>query len=192
MTDAWATIIAALITASGAMGAAIIAAYRWPEKPKAQVLLVGPIAGAVLGTLVALLLLQRPHPQAHISEPIYGQGVLVNARVSIEYENIPPDRHLWVVVRIPKVGLPRLIYPQLQDGGGPLVGDGTLDTIVTLGGDADHGAPFNIVVLLVDEDANHFFTAYEKDCRSDEALCNGMSLPDRGVAILDFNTVIRE
>jgi hypothetical protein len=146
----------------------------------------------VVGALVGFVLLQKPHPRARISEPIDGQGVPVHARVIIEYENIPPDRHLWVVVRVPKVGLPWLIYPQLQGREEPLVGDGMIETTAALGGDDDSGDPFNIVALLVNEEANRFFTAYANDCGRDPGLCNGMLLPDRGVEILDFNTMIRE
>lgn len=194
MTDAWATIIAAAIAALGTIVAAIVAVYRWPEKArrKAQVLLVGLIVGAVVGALVGFVLLQKPHPRARISEPIDGQSVPVHARVIIEYENIPPDRHLWVVVHIPKLRLPWLIYPQLQGRKKPLVGDGMIDITATLGGGSDSGDPFNIVALLVNEEANRFFTAYANDCARDPGLCNGMFLPDRGVVILDFNTVIRE
>jgi hypothetical protein len=87
-----------------------------------------------------------------------------------------------------------LIYPQLKDGKLPphLVGTGIYKTYAALGAKEDIGAPFNIVILLADQEANALIMAYAKACGFNPDSCKGMPLPETGVEILDFITVIRQ
>lgn len=141
-----------------------------------------------------------PAPQARISEPIDNQRIPPNVKVIVEYKDIPHDRYLWVAVRIPDVRPPgppltRWIYPQLQDGKVPphLEGAGTFVIDAAFGGGSkDSGVPFNVLVLLVDANAQESFTEYAGHCGPFPATCLGMKLPDTGVEILDFSTVIRQ
>jgi len=201
MTDAWATIIASIITsvitALVTLSVVIINNSRRPHHEKTARVFgyvgIGLIAGAAIGVIIGLILLARPHPSASISGPTNGQFVPVYAEVTFEYNNIPRDRHLWLVVRIPGIGaVPWLIYPQVKNLEGLGTGNGIFKTTAAFGGGNDSGRPFNLVVLLVDENANPRFVDYADKCKLDENLCNGMILPDKGVEILDFDTVIRE
>ena len=132
--------------------------------------------------------------QAKISSPSDGERVSTNPEVVAEYKNIPTDRYLWVAVRIPKVRPTGLIYPQLKDMQLPphLVGTGIYHTYAALGGKEDVGDPFNIIVLLADQAANDQITAYAKACSFLVNACTGMPLPETGVEILDFITVVRK
>ena len=136
------------------------------------------------------------YPHARIVEPEYCDGQTVPTDVSVvaECHNIPQDRYVWVVVRVPKVKPTWLVYPQLQRGGKPtqVIGDGTFETTVKLGGDEDSGNPFNIVILLLNGEANRSFIEHAENCIAEETLCVGIPLPETGVEILDFVTVIRE
>jgi hypothetical protein len=137
-----------------------------------------------------------PCPYARIVEPEYCDGQTVPTDVSVvaECRNIPQDRYIWVVVRVPKVKPTWLVYPQLHRGDKPtqVIGDGTYETTVKLGGDEDSGNLFNIVILLLNGEANRSFTDYAENCIAEETLCVGIPLPETGVEILDFVTVIRE
>ena len=134
-------------------------------------------------------------PLARIIEPEYHDGHTVPTHISVvaEYKDIPQNRYLWVVVRIPKVKPTWLVYPQLHSGKIPIqvVGDGQFEITVDLGGNADSGELFNIIILLLNKEANRSFTTYAKDCIAKD-ICGGIPLPDTGVEILDFTTVIRE
>lgn len=132
--------------------------------------------------------------RAKISGPGDGDHVSTYPEVVTEYENIPTDRYLWVAVRIPKVRPTGLIYPQLKDGQLPphLVGAGIYHTFAALGGEKDIGDPFNIVVLLADQAAHDQFIAYGKACSFNANACTGMQLPETGIEVLDFITVIRK
>jgi hypothetical protein len=136
-----------------------------------------------------------PAPRAHISAPTDGQGVPPNAEVVVEYSNIPQDHYLWVVVRIPSIH-PKTwwIYPQLYENKVPShwVGSGMLTTNAALGGPRDTGAPFNVVVLLVGQEANRSFVEYANHCGPVPTTCTGMPLPETEIEILDFTTVIRK
>ncbi len=160
------------------------------------------IIAAYIGYLAALqpcdcppLPTPTPAPQARISEPTDGQRVPSNAKVVVEFKNIPPDRYLWVAVRIPKVQPTWWIYPQLHDRQVPphWVGTGMLTTVAAFGGGSeDSGAPFNLTILLVDEKAHRSFTAYADNCGRVATSCIGIAPPDAEMQILDFSTVIRE
>lgn len=146
---------------------------------------------AIFGTTVAATL-AAPVPHARIVGPPDGATLPSPTSVIIEYHDIPQDRYLWVVLRIPSVRPVWLVYPLLEEGvPEQVVGDGAIVTSVWLGGDQDSGKPFNIVVLLLDEAANDSFVEYANECIAG-GDCGGIPLPDTGVRILDFNTVIRE
>jgi hypothetical protein len=133
-----------------------------------------------------------PVPHARIVEPPDGATLPSPTSVIIEYHDIPQDQYLWVVLRIPSVKPVWLVYPLLEEGvPEQAVGDGALATSAWIGGEQDSGKPFNIVVLLLDEEANGSFVEYANACiaRGD---CGGIPLPDTGVRILDFSTVTRE
>lgn len=135
-----------------------------------------------------------PVPHAKISEPLDGQRVSTNAEVVTEYWNIPGNRYLWVAVRIPAVRPVGLIYPQLKEMKLPpqLVGTGIYKTYAALGSEKDVEAPFNVIVLLADQTAHDLITAYAKTCSFNPGSCAGMPLPETGIEILDFVTVIRQ
>lgn len=201
MTDAWATIIASIITSviTGLVTLIGVLISKSPHIHKRRnfhvfvYVVAGLFVGAGIGVIIGHFLLTKPHPSASISEPTNGQLVPIYAKVTFEYNHIPHDRHLWLVVRIPGIGsAPWLIYPQLQGMETIGTGNGVFKTTAAFGGDNDSGRPFNIVVLLVDENANLRFDDYANKCKLDSNLCNGMLLPDKGVEILDFDTVIRE
>jgi len=202
MTDAWATIIAAIITSvitgiATLIGLTRKSSYDDYSTGTNRVLPyvgIGLVVGAGIGGLIGYVLLIKPHPSARITEPTNGQLVPIYAKVAFEYNNIPPDRHLWPAVRIPGVGSVRwLIYPQLRGIEAIGTGKGFYETMAAFGGENDSsGRPFNVVILLADEDANSRFVEYAKECNLDSNLCNGMVLPDKGVEILDFDTVIRK
>ena len=144
-----------------------------------------------VGTMVAATL-AAPMPRARIVEPSDGAILPPQAGVIIEYRDIPQNRYLWVVVRVPIVKPVWVVYPQLRQGAPEqATGDGAFAITVGLGGEQDAGQPFNIVVLLLGEDADRAFTEYVDGCTA-EGDCGGIQLPDTGVQILDFNTVIRE
>lgn len=135
-----------------------------------------------------------PAPNARIMEPQHESGgrVPTDVRTEVYYNNIPQGRYFWVVVRVPKLRPVWLVYPQLRNGiPTGITGDGTYITTVSIGSDADFDEPFNVVVLLLDEEANSSFTTYSKNC-IDTGICPGTLLPATGVDILDFTTVIRE
>ncbi len=139
-------------------------------------------------------------PSAQIVKPQFSDGTIpVQTDVSVAYQNIPVGKYLWVVVRVPKVEPNWLVYPQLLGGIPKPVNNknGTLTTRVQLGkeGKPDAGLPFNIIVLLLDDTAQQTFLQYSEQCNSnpDNPLsCSGLALPETGVQILDFNTVIRK
>ena len=198
MTDAWAKVIAAVITGGCTLAAAIIAG-RIPsrERPRKAVVVPIVVAGLVVGVLVGWLvgsvLLRRPTPCARISAPEDGDLIGHEAQAIVEYESIPRDRHLWLAVRVPGEGRAWYIYPQLPDEETEIRGEGTLVMTVSVHDDED-GDPydaFNVVVLLVTEEANSFFEEYANNCGSDAERCVGMMVPSEGVEILDFTTVFR-
>ncbi len=134
-------------------------------------------------------------PSARILSPLYGDGpVPVQVKAFVAYDHIPAGQYLWVVVRVPKVQPPGLVYPQLLNGiPKPVTGKGTAEIVVQLGNaDSDVADPFNLVVLLLDEAANGSFNDYSRECINDKTKCDGIELPNTGVEILDFNTVIRK
>ena len=155
-----------------------------------------PTSIATSTSILMTTLTPMPCPHARIVEPEYcdGQTVPTDVEVVAECRNIPQDRYVWVVVRVPKVKPTWLVYPQLHRGDKPtqVIGDGTFETTVKLGGDEDSGNPFNIVILLLNREANRSFTEYAEKCIAEERLCLGIPLPETGVEILDFVTVIRE
>lgn len=192
MTDAWATIIAAVITTIGVIAAAIITRkLRWATL---LISLLVIIAGVGIGLLIGYLLLLRPHPYARISEPKDGQPVPIGTTASFEYKNIPQDRHLWLAVRIPGVGAEGtwLVYPETESKDASKLQNGRFEANVKFGGETDVNRPFNVVILLADEGTNIQLVAYEERCAKDSNLCNGIPLPEEGIEILDFNTVIRK
>jgi hypothetical protein len=133
-----------------------------------------------------------PVPFARIVEPPDGATLPSPTSVIVEYHDIPQDQYLWVVLRIPSVKPAWLVYPLLEEGiPEQALGNGALATSVWIGGDQDSGKPFNFVVLLLDEEANGSFVEYANACIAG-GDCGGILLPDAGVRILDFNTVIRE
>jgi hypothetical protein len=145
----------------------------------------------VVGTAVAATL-TAPVPHARIVEPSDGVISPPQSSVIVEYHDIPQDLYLWVVLRVPSVKPVWLVYPLLAEGvPEQAVGDGILATKAWIGGEQDSGKPFNIVVLLLDEEANGSFVEYAEKCIA-EGDCGGILLPDTNVRILDFNTVIRE
>jgi hypothetical protein len=138
-------------------------------------------------------------PAARITSPVYPDGPIpLQTKVRVQYDNIPVGKFLWVVVRVPKVQPLWHLYPQLLDGMPAAVeGSGMLERMVQLGkeGPEDSGEPFDIVVLLLDEAAQEVFYTYAQSCIDnpmDPTRCSGLSLPDSGVQILDFATVVRE
>ncbi len=144
-----------------------------------------------IGTAVAATL-AVPVTHARIVEPPDGATLAPPISVIVEYHNIPQDRYLWTVIRIPSVKPAWLVYPLLEEGiPEQAVGDGALVTSAWIGGEQDSGKPFNVVVLLLDEEANGSFIEYAEKCIAG-GDCGGILLPDTGVRILDFNTVIRE
>ena len=193
MTDASATIIASFIGMIGCIAAAII-----NRKLKLASLLISLfviIAGIGMGVLIGYLLLLRPHASARISEPKDGQSVPINTTISSEYKNIPQDRHLWIAIRIPGVGAAGtwLVYPETESKDAPKLKYGKFEAKeVQFGGDTDMNRPFNVVILLADEGTNIRLVDYKERCAKDSNLCNGMPLPEEGIEILDFNTVIRK
>ena len=145
----------------------------------------------IIETTVAATL-AAPTPRARIVEPLDGSTSSPEATVVIEYHDIPQDRYLWVVVRVPSVKPVWTVYPQLQEGiPEQATGSGALVTTVWLGGEQDAGQPFNVAALLLDENAHRSFVEYADKCIA-EGDCGGIQLPETGVQILDFNTVIRE
>jgi len=205
MTDAWATIIAALITSvitalTTLFGILISKKDSKKDQPKPRLktphvfiyVFIGLVIGGVVGVIIGFVLLTRPQPSASITKPTDGQSVPIYAEVTVEYNNIPSDRHLWLVVRIPGIGPGWLIYPQLRGADSFGTGKGVSSVTAAFGGNNDSGHPFNIVILLVDENANRQFVDYVNKCKLDSNLCTGMILPDKGVEILDFDTVSRE
>jgi hypothetical protein len=135
-----------------------------------------------------------PGPLARILQPQFSAQPRTPSQVNVivEYNNIPQDRYMWVVVRVPVVKPNWLVYPQMLDGVPPRVtGNGIFETRVGLGVQEDAGQPFNIVVLLLDEEAHSSFIAFADKCLV-SGNCGGILLPDTGVQILDFTTVIRE
>jgi hypothetical protein len=144
------------------------------------------IATAVRGTLTA------PEPYARIVDPAAGAILPAEATAIVEYSNMPGDRYLWVVLRVPGVGPTWHVYPQVGDAiGDPIVGHGVMAVPIFLGGKLDSGRPFDIVVLLLEEETHGLFAEYAALCTS-EGECGGIQLPDTGARILDFATVIRE
>ena len=203
MTDAWATIIASIITSVvtglvtliGILSSKSLHTHQPHRKtyPVFVYVVMGLCIGAIIGVIIGIFLLAKPHPAARIIEPTDGQYVPIYAKVTMEYKNIPSDRHVWLAVRIPGIGLaPWLIYPQLRGMQAIQKSYGVYEITAAFGGDNDSERPFNIVVLLVDEDAEIRFVEYANKCNLDSNLCNGMILPDKGVEILDFETVIRK
>lgn len=208
MTQVLIPILVAVIGALGSIAAAVIGGIigRVGETPRTRkrrrlgvllrsisiVFLVGVLVGVV--GFIAYILLQ-PTPRARIVKPEdYDRHttVPVETKVVVEYNDIPSDRYIWVVVRIPTVRPMRLAYPQLLNGiPTPVTGSGSFETSVSLGGGADSGIPFNIVVLLLDGEANQAFKTYSKNCL-DTGTCGGIALPYPGAEVLDFVTVIRE
>jgi hypothetical protein len=136
-----------------------------------------------------------PVPQARIVEPDYLKGpVPVRSTVVVDYRDIPADRYLWVVVRVPKVAPAWRVFPQLLDGRlpTPVVGGGTLRLSVQFGNpEMDTGEPFNVVVLLLDAAVHRVFTEYAEGCIGGQN-CPGIELPAAGAEMLDFNTVVRQ
>jgi hypothetical protein len=202
MTQVLIPILVAVIGALGTIAAAVIVEiirqdgktsrkYRRPVVLLISVNIV--LLVAVVGFIAYILLL--PTPRARIVKPEdYDRHntVPVESKVVVEYNDIPSDRYIWVVVRIPTVRPMWLAYPQLMDGiPTPVTGSGRFETSVNLGGGADSGIPFNIVVLLLDGEANQAFKTYSKNCL-DTGGCSGIALPYPGVEVLDFVTVIRE
>jgi hypothetical protein len=199
-------ILSAIIGALGVIIAALISTVKRKTnsiEQKRNKILLGLVSTAFFVTLVVLgYLILRPLPHARIIQPedYYDhQTVQPDVKVVVEYKDIPRNRYLWVVVRIPSVRLvtplrpSRLVYPQLQSGKLPteVTGTGNLETTVHLGGDKDSGAPFNILVLLLDEESNRSFVDYSLNCINTGA-CGGIQLPETGEEILDFVTVVRE
>jgi hypothetical protein len=133
-----------------------------------------------------------PVPHARIVEPHDGATLASPINVIVEYHNIPQDRYLWTAIRIPSVKPEWLVYPLLEENlPEQAVGDGALAISAWIGGEQDSGKPFNVVVLLLDKEANGSFVEYAEKCIAG-GDCGGILLPDTGVRILDFNTVIRE
>jgi hypothetical protein len=162
-----------------------------------KIVMVGDVSATqavkteTMGTAVAATL-NAPAPNAHIVEPPDGATLPSPTSVIVEYHGIPQDHYLWVVLRIPSVKPAWLVYPLLQEGiPEQATGDGALATSAWIGGEQDSGKTFNIVVLLLDEEANGSFVEYANECTAG-GNCGGILLPDTGVHILDFNTVIRE
>ncbi|MFN8493182.1 MAG: hypothetical protein U0350_36600 [Caldilineaceae bacterium] len=160
----------------------------------------GKVATAIAATRtaeasnVATAIAARPAPYARLIAPQFAakQRVPMQATAVVEYRDIPPARYLWIVVRIPKVIPNWLVYPQVADGmPREVIGSGTFSTTVGLGTDADSGQLFNLVVLLLNAEANRSFVEYAALCQAKQS-CGGIALPDSGVTILDFNTLIRE
>ena len=156
------------------------------------------LVGIVLVTtavIIAYLLLRAPSiPSAHIERPGYADGpVPVQTSVVVKYEHIPKRRYLWVVVRVPEVKPDWVVFPQLLSGmPTPVEGTGTYETTIQLGdSQKDVGKPFNIVVLLLNDETNRSFVEYSKNCLN-LGVCGGIQLPDSGAQILDFNTVTRK
>lgn len=146
-------------------------------------------AGKVATTIAAI-----PAPYARLLSPQYvaEQRVPTWVNAVVEYRNIPPTHYLWIVVRIPKVVPNWLVYPQIVNGvPRQVTGTGTFSTTVGFGTDADSGQLFNLVVLLLDAEANRSFVEYAALCQS-KHMCGGIPLPDSGVTILDFNTLVRK
>ncbi len=186
------------------IGIGIVTCYAWLLQ---QDWFVHPvIENAVRATLavqptLAPTLMVSPifPPTAHIVEPTFSDGAQpVDITIIVEYDHIPSNKYLWVVVRIPKVEpAPRWVYPQVLKGlPNPNVKVNEKDTfsIPAKLGDSqkDVGEPFNIVVLLLDEEANRSFVEYSNQCISNNNLCLGRSIPETGAEILDFVTVIRK
>jgi len=133
-------------------------------------------------------------PSARIIEPQYtdGKGLPPKVTAIVEYKNLPVNHYLWIVMRVPKVKPDWIVYPQMQMGiPGSVIEPYRLEIPVGLGNDTDSGQPFNIIVLLLNEEANQLFIEYATACEI-EKKCGGLLLPPRGVNILDFNTVLRE
>ncbi len=204
-------ILSALIGALGAIIAALIVSPSLGKKlatRRRYRILVGSLSILLLVSLAGLIwILLLPSPQAHIVLPNESrdQRAPADVRVVVGYKDIPTyipiiseRRYVWVVVRIPGIPITsntstRLVYPQLPGNKLPpqVTGSGSIVTLVHLGGNQDSGTPFNILVLLLNEEANRSFIDYSNNCIQTNA-CGGIPLPDTGVEILDFVTVIRE
>ncbi len=170
--------------------------------------ILGPIAVALITVIGAIAVeivkvnppcilncpVTTPVPQARVVGGISdGQSVDMNSNVVIKYENIPKKRYLWVAVHIPSLGQPRLVFPQAPNGVMPVQvsESGTLPVNVILGNKNDVGAPLNVMLLLLNDEANDIFKNNVQTCLQSNN-CSGLVLPDAGVDILDFITVIRK
>lgn len=204
MNDILTATIAAVIAAIGTISAAAIVEFIKQRRRSTGE--VGSLVGSLLVTLVGLVvlfviigwlgvLLLRPTPSARILAPEDFDGathVAAHTTILVEYNDVPGDHFIWVVVRDPKVRPMRLVYPQLSNGvPTPVQGTGRFEVTINLGGPNDALSPFNIEVLLLDAQANQTFLDYSAGCAGD-GLCGGLKLQYPGAAILDFVTVVRE
>lgn len=135
-----------------------------------------------------------PIPAARIRAPLFSDGpVPAQTQVLVEYTGMAPGSHLWVVVQVPGVRSPGLVFPQLLSGlPDPVAGDGTRQVKAQFGrlGD-DAGEVFNIIVLLLDEAGHAAYREYAAACLADTSRCTGLAVP-LGAQRLDFATVIRK
>jgi hypothetical protein len=199
MTEAAIAIIAACITALGAIVSALIGALIHPPKDKSlpperkvrlwSYVIGGLVVGGFAGWLVGMIILNRPQPYARILASSVHGPVLTNQTISISYKNIPKDKHIWPVVQIPGIGNGKFIYPQFI---GKEMDSGIFSVNMTCGGPKDSGRSFTYFVLLADDKANSAFEAYAASCKNGIDHCNGMVMPEEGVELLDFLPVIRQ
>jgi len=128
-------------------------------------------------------------PNAHIIEPKDGTVVDLHTPLLMDYSNIPSTGYVWVVERVPKYNQVYLWNnDELQISHKT---NGVLSWNIQIGADTSVGDVFNIIILLVDEKVNFSFQENVKQCKS-TGQCNGIILPDEGVQILAFSTVIRK
>ncbi len=134
-----------------------------------------------------------PAPAALIVAPEYLDGpVPAQSEALVNYTDLPPGSHLWIVVQVPKVRPGDLVFPQLLSGlPEPVAGNGSLRLKIQLGSlDADAGEPFNLMAVLVGDLDHALFLDYAQACLADKARCTGLRLGSESV-ILDVNTVLR-
>jgi hypothetical protein len=204
MTQVLVPVVVAVIGALGSIIAAVIVEL-FKQRAKAKTRKVSWGFNVWLGAFSLLLLvgvvvfvsyiLLLPTPRAQIVSPEDYNGKIAipsDTKAVIDYKDIPGNRFVWVVVRVPSVRPMRLVYPQLINGiPTPVTGSGRFEISITLGTGTDVNLPYNIEVLLLDEVANQVFKNYSQTCL-DTGTCNGLSFPSNGAEVLDFVTVIRK
>jgi len=128
-------------------------------------------------------------PTAQIIEPKNGEAIEMYTPFLMDYNNLPTNSYVWVVIQVPKYGTAYLWdNDELKSRHNEA---GAVNSPLLVGNSTSVGDVFNIIVLLVDEKVNFSFQEYQNQCRN-IGQCNGILLPETGIQLLDFSTVTRK